>query len=804
MHWAAYLHNRHRLIVFVRFVVRSCHTRRIEYRMQRHSILKWIFVASAVLLCGISIFSVALMAHATSQSRVPVNGQVSPLISHSRMVGSASSQQQLQLSIGLKMRNEPQLATLLHDLYTPGSSQFHHFLTPQQFAAEFAPTQAQQQQVIDYLRSEGMTVTQVAPNGLLIDATTNIATAQNAFQVQINTYQSGSRSFYANAAVPTIPDTLSSLILSIGGMDNSVHQRPLAHLIPSTKSLPSNKAQSGNGYGPADLRGAYDSTPLTQANIQGSNQTVAVFELDGYNSSDINQYFKNNTLGTPNVSNVLVDGYDGSANVGAIEVELDIEVVGAMAPKAPQIVYEGPNTTQGVNDTYNQIVTDGKAQIMTTSWGECEAQSGTAELQTLDGIFKQAAAQGMTLFAAAGDSGAYDCNDENLAVDSPADDPYITGVGGTNLQLSGTSYGSESVWSNAADTQRSPKGSGGGGGLSTVFAQSSWQTGAGVNNQYSNGKREVPDISADADPQTGYAIYCTVSAAGCSTNGDVEVGGTSAAAPLWAGSLALVNEYLQQQGKAGAGFINPLLYNLANTQLPYAPFHDVTQGNNLFYPATAGYDLASGLGSPDIYNLARDLAASSSSGPAPTPTPASSPTSTPTPLSSPTPVPPTPTPSSGPFIQNGGFENGFDPWQEYSAAGYELVSTQHPHAGQYGAYLCGYRACNDVLSQDFIVPTKAAKVTLSYWWSGRTNRTAQSCQDSFSVLLLDSKNKVIATLQRVCNNNLPPAWQQRTSDVTSALSPYAGQTVSLIFTARTKATQVTTAFFLDDINSTIQ
>lgn len=576
--------------------------------MQRHSALKWVFVASAVLLCGISIFSVALLAHATSPSRTPVNGQVAPLVSHSRMLGSANSQQQLQLSIGLKMRNEPQLESLLHDLYTPGSAQFHHFLTPQQFAAEFAPTQTQQQQVIDYLRSEGITVNQVAPNGLLIDASASISTIQNTFQVQINTYQSGSRSFYANAAVPTIPSTLSSLILSIGGMDNSVQQHPLNHLEPSATSLHSNKAQGGNGYGPTELRGAYDSTPLAQNSIQGDNQTVAVFELDGYNSSDINQYFKNNALGTPNVSNVLVDGSDGSANDGAIEVELDIEVVGAMAPKAPQIVYEGPNSTQGVNDTYNQIVTDGKAQIMTTSWGECEAQSGTAELQTLDGIFKQAAAQGMTLFAAAGDSGAYDCNDTSLAVDSPADDPYVAGVGGTNLQLSGTTYGSESVWSDSADTQRSPEGSGGGGGLSTFFAQPSWQTGPGVSNQYSNGKREVPDISADADPQTGYAIYCTVSAAGCPSSGNIVVGGTSAAAPLWAGSLALINEYLQKQGKTGAGFINPSLYTLANTQQTYAPFHDVTQGNNLFYPATAGYDLASGLGSPDIYNLARDLA----------------------------------------------------------------------------------------------------------------------------------------------------------------------------------------------------
>ena len=283
------------------------------------------------------------------------------------------------------------------------------------------------------------------------------------------------------------------------------------------------------------------------------------------------------------------------------------EVVAAMAPKASQIVYEGPNTTQGVNDTYTRIVDDNKAQIATISWGECEAQSGVAELQTLDAILKRGAAQGISMFAASGDSGAYDCNDNNLAVDSPAGDPNITGVGGTNLQASGGTYGSESVWSSPTDTQRSPRGAGGGGGISNTFTQPSWQVGPGVQNQYSNGNREVPDVAADADPQTGYAVYCTVLASGCPFTGNITVGGTSAAAPLWAGSMALVNEYLQKQNRARVGFANPALYALATAQQQFPPFHDVTSGDNLFYPATATYDQASGLGSPDIYNLARDL-----------------------------------------------------------------------------------------------------------------------------------------------------------------------------------------------------
>ena len=314
------------------------------------------------------------------------------------------------------------------------------------------------------------------------------------------------------------------------------------------------------GFGPKDLSGAYNATPLQNAGILGDNQPVALFELDGYQPTDVKHYFQNYGLATPSISNVLVDGFNGSAGQGAIEVELDMEVVGALAPHAKQSVYEGPNTTQGLNDTYNKIVQDNKAHIVSISWGLCEGFSGSAELQTLDNIFKQGAAQGITFFAAAGDAGAYDCGN------SPASDPYVTGVGGTHLQLNAGTYASESVWSNPNDTQRSPNGAGGGGGISSTFPLPTWQTGPGVQNQYSNGKREVPDVSADADPATGYATYCTVTNAGCPATGWITIGGTSAAAPLWAGSMALIDQYMKSQGKAAVGSANPVLYGLFNAQ----------------------------------------------------------------------------------------------------------------------------------------------------------------------------------------------------------------------------------------------
>src|SRR5215469_13091671 len=798
----------------------------VESYMRYTLVRKLAITVVTVALLGFSVLSVAIIARAKQDdSPYLLSSQTVPLVSHAQSLGAANAQQQLNLSVGLQLRNRQELQGLLSDMYNPQSSLYHHFLTPQQFAAEFGPTAGQQQQVIAYLRQQGLGIVHVSSNGLLIDASATVAQAESAFRVTINNYRQGANVFYANANAPTIPGSLSSIIASIGGLDNSVHMHPLAHLAASahgnTKPGKGNTSRQAHaqphagpagGYTPADLNGAYDANPLLQSGVQGNNQTVAVFELDGYQSSDITQYLQNYNLGTPSISNVLVDGFDGSAGAGAIEVDLDIEVVAAMAPKANQIVYMGPNTTQGVNDTYNQIVTDKKAQVATISWGECESQSGNAELQTLDNIFSQGAAQGIAMYAAAGDSGAYDCNDTNLAVDSPAGDPNITGVGGTNLQLNSGAYGSESVWSNPSDTQRSPNGAGGGGGISNTFVQPSWQTGTGViNPTYSSGTpcnapggqycREVPDVSADADPATGYAVYCTVTNAGCPASGWISVGGTSAAAPLWAGSMALINQYLLAQGKTVVGSANAALYGLFNAQQQLSPFHDVTSGNNLYYPATAGYDLASGIGTPDISNIAHDLALIPGPPGTPTPTPTTPPTPTPTTVPSPTPTlpPPTPTPTPPPpLIQNGGFEKGQSPWQESSSGGYELIENLNPHTGLYSAYFCGYPGCKDSIWQTFTVPTSFTKLTVTYWYWSDNSKPAKQCPDTFTSSLRTTAGGTIYTLQSFTNCNPTNAWVQEIISVSaSSLSAYKGKPVMLYFQGTNSTNPSPTDFFVD-------
>jgi subtilase family serine protease len=790
--------------------------------MQRNVVRNSLFIVTSLLLICASLLAIHMAARADQSTPKVLNGQIAPLVAQAQLLQATGPGQQLNLSLGLQPRNAAALNSLLSSLYDPQLPQYHQYLTPDQFEALFAPTPDQAQQVVSYLQSAGMTVTSVAPNNLLIDASATVAQADQAFSTTINNYQLGNQVFYANATPPVVPAAISSLITSIGGLDNSTQYQPLYQRMAMKRHMAKLANGPTSGYAPKDLVGAYNAAPLQSAGLLGDNQTIALFELDGYQSSDVAQYFANYGIATPNISNVLVDNFSGTAGQGAIEVELDIEVAGALAPHANQLVYEGPNTTQGLNDTYNQIVHDRKAQIVSISWGLCESSTGAAELQTLDTILKQGAAEGMSFFAASGDSGAYDCNDANLAVDSPASDPYVTGVGGTNLQLNAGAYGSEAVWSNPSDTQRSPKGAGGGGGISNTYILPAWQTGQGVINANSSGAacnapngqycREVPDVSADADPASGYTIYCTVNNAGCSSAGWMNVGGTSAAAPLWAGSMALINQYLLSKGKTVVGFANPALYGIFNSQQSLPAFHDVTSGTNLYYPAAAGYDMASGIGSPDINNLAQDLALVGSGSPTPTPTPTNTPVPSPTATLTPSPSPTSPTPTNTPtpapptsIVQNGGFESGQSPWQESSSGGYQIIQNLNAHSGANSAYLCGYPGCVDRIFQTFTVPASYTKLSVTYWWYSDTNKNTRQCLDTFSSRLQTTAGQLIANLQSSCNTNVTNNWVIVTFDVSRLLASYKGRQVTLFFQGTNANNQYQpTDFFVDDIAITAQ
>ncbi|GCE06968.1 hypothetical protein KDAU_42970 [Dictyobacter aurantiacus] len=279
---------------------------------------------------------------------------------------------------------------------------------------------------------------------------------------------------------------------------------------------------------------------------------------------------------------------------------MDMEKVSAIAPGAQQRIYIGPNTTAGVNETFNQIVTENVARVVSTSWGVCEPAADEANLRELDMIFREGAAQGQAFFAASGDQGAYDCQNQDLAVDVPANEPFVIGVGGTTLY---TGDHGEYIRETAWHTLDTPMSYGGGGGISSIFSRPAYQKGLGpaIDN------RLVPDVSANADSYFGFQAYFTTT--GPDPSGWYRIGGTSIAAPLWAALAIDVNQYLISQRCQPLGHANALLYRLAAMKRPYLAFHDITEGNNLYYLAGPGYDLATGLGSPDAWNLARDAVA---------------------------------------------------------------------------------------------------------------------------------------------------------------------------------------------------
>lgn len=749
-------------------------------------------LALSLMLPVLLINSGAVLANVAptqADGRSVIPGHLIPALKNHSPLRVSASNSQMQISVVLNLRNVDKLNQLIKDQNNPVSPLYHHYLTPQEFTSLFGPTQETVNEVTDYLSQQGLHVGAVSSNHTLISASGTVAAIEKAFATSISDYTFEGRSVHAPTVEPSVPPHLAGMILSVSGLDNVAHYHPASMLVPATGP--------GGGYTPSELRTAYDANSLISS-ADGTGQTVAIFELDGYKASDINTYLSNYSLGSAKYSNVLVDGATNTAGSGAIEVELDMEVVSALAPGATQKIYIGPNTTSGVNDTYNRIVTDNIAKVTSTSWGLCEASSGTSELTALHNIFTQGAAQGQAFFSASGDAGAYDCGGTSLGVDSPSGDPFVVGVGGTALTTgSGGTYTSEKVWSDPTDTRQFTKGVGSGGGYSSFFSKPSYQTGTGVD---SNTFRHVPDVSADADPSTGYSVYCSVTASGCSSSSPwIVVGGTSAAAPLWAAIAADTNQYLAGLSKPTLGSGNTILYTLFNTTQTFTAYHDVTTGNNLFYNAGTGYDLATGIGTPDVWNLARD-AANQGGTPTPTPTPGTTPTPgvTPTPTPGVTPTP-TPTPGGGTTTQkllNPGFESGGTSWVESSAGGYEITDTANPHSGSRSAWLCGYNNCSDSIYQAVAIPSTTTKVVLSFWLYIATNETSTTCYDHFYARLRTSSGSTISTVQSKCNTNA--GWTQYTFDVTSTLSSYHGQTIQVYFGATTDFSLITN-FFVDDV-----
>jgi subtilase family serine protease len=498
---------------------------------------------------------------------------------------------------------------------SPGSGS-RPALTASQFGARFGETPGQLAQLRAVLNREGITVRSVYPQRTAMLASAGVDRLHTVFGLHFNRFETAAgQPYFAPDRAPRIPAELAPYVSGLGDLSNA--------------PVPSDDLPAG-GLTPKVTATAFDIAPLWARGDDGKGQTIAVASAFGaINPADLQAYARHNGVPVPQVQIKTVNGGSRySAQTGSDgEVDLDLQVVAGVAPDARIIDYQGSQDSSlghSLGDIYNTIEQDGQAKVVTTSYGTCEAvlaAQNPGDQQLIDNSLKALDASGVTVFVATGDTGANACLQvaqiqptttlnsviAGLSVQAPASSPYAVAVGGTTLDLrSDGSYLSESAWSNALERE------GTGGGISALEPRPVWQQGPGVSTAAPNPQnhRQIPDVVGPADALNGGYSICSTAGGQSTPECASGNGGTSAAAPFWAASMLLVQQYAAQHGagKLATCFAAPILYDLAATHQPVPPFHQITNGTNGYYRATPGWNYATGLGSPDVFNLAQDYA----------------------------------------------------------------------------------------------------------------------------------------------------------------------------------------------------
>jgi subtilase family serine protease len=576
-----------------------------------------------------------------------------------RQAPAVSPGLRLRVRVALKPRSVAALDAYAQAVSTPGNADYRRFLTPKQFRRRFGATTARVSRVRASLRARGLRPGPTSAGGLSIPVTATAVQLERAFSLSLRRIVTHGRRAVAATVAPALDAEAAGAVQSIVGLDTAASRRPqLVRPTRGASQIRRRRARARPGvvtsaprpclqaqvaapinsaYTADQLATAYGFSGLYATGNTGAGTTIALYELEPDDPGDIAAFQTCYGTHTP-VSYVSVDGGAGRG-AGGGEAALDIENTIGLAPGATVLVYQGPNSNSGAPgsgpyDIFSSIINEDRAQVVSVSWGECEAALGASDAAAENTLFEQATVQGQSVVAAAGDSGAQDCDlpgavpRTHTAVDDPASQPYVTGVGGTSLTALGPPP-TETVWNNPGTAAGGAVSAGaGGGGVSSLWPMPSAQKRAagalGVIKPNSTGRtcgrssgncREVPDVAADADPNTGYEIYWNGSGSAIGQPAGWQgIGGTSGAAPVWAALLALADS---APGCADSplGFASPPLYRAASAA--YATdFHDVVSGNNDFahtnggqFLAGAGYDLASGLGSPNAAALVGTLCA---------------------------------------------------------------------------------------------------------------------------------------------------------------------------------------------------
>jgi subtilase family serine protease len=563
-------------------------------------------------LVGLSLtlgaFTLVVTPALASEPRVEV-ANASPVPSADHIVHQTIT---TNFDVLLRQNDQASLTAYLAGLYDTASPDYHHFLSPSQFALRFGATSSTVSGVRSYLSKFGLKVGALSKGHILLHVTGSTSNIARAFATPVETVRVSGGSLAAQfSTAATLPARIAKDVKAVVGLSTIVTPTPeLSSHDTSKQSGPTTcpsaataqSASSGGGYTAQQQAQLYGLNTAYASGDTGVGQTIAAYELGLYGQSDLATFFSCYGLTNLVTQDTVDGGVSSGYNVGSPseEATLDVEEIAALAPGATIKVYEGPNDNSGPTDIYQQIADDNTASIVTTSWGICEADpSGDAVAE--QAIFEQMAAQGQTVVAAAGDSGSSDCAansdgyaPKTLAVDDPASQPLVTGVGG--LTVTSISPLLETVWNTGAGTNAGA----GGGGVSTLWARPSWQSAPGIT--ASETMRMVPDLSVMGDPATGFIEYYTGSGTGICrrscASGWGAIGGTSIGAPIVSSLVAVA---AQACGVSRIGFINPTLYAMATAG---TGFNDVTTGNNEIYnvagySAGLGYDMASGLGSPN-------------------------------------------------------------------------------------------------------------------------------------------------------------------------------------------------------------
>ena len=563
-----------------------------------------------------------------------IPGHVPELIQKSTALGLLPSSQTLSCSITLPMRDPAGLADLLRGLNDPHDSRYGQYLTPAQFGAQFGPTQAQYNTLVSFLQSKGLTVTQTYPSRTYLSVSGTAGQLNSAFGIALKQFRDPTgRVFHAPDTEVKVPSLVAGYISAVSGLDDANPPVPMLHqlrrralskikaLVPLADDGPlvQNPGEQGTGpqggFAPADIRTVYG---LNGTALDGTGQTIAIIEYGTqYNIKDALRYEIQFNLGRPSITTILVDGgptvYEAD---GPGETSLDIGAQLSMAPKASLRLYLQSGTGANTDAIY-AVANDNIAKQLSISYGfGSESRTATTPSATqtaLNTAYTQLAAQGISVYVSTGDSGSQADSNGRTSVDISSSAPMVCGVGGTALTVQSPgvneNYLAESTWNyNGTAT-----GGADGGGISRQWTVPSYQVNAakfasaisGSNVSATN--RNLPDISCDASPETGLAVYVSLDP-GLSGNGWYIFGGTSESAPLWAGFTALVNQNRALAGLGPLGFPNNSLYPLAyttfglTTSYPYL-FHDIADGSSNLtvsggtnFAAVTGFDNSTGLG----------------------------------------------------------------------------------------------------------------------------------------------------------------------------------------------------------------